>query len=77
MRRCDRYHPNLDDLHRRVLGDTYAFYSVATNNVGNVQATPGQTNATTLIALDGTRDGSLLDRLPTSPSPAPRRTLFA
>ena len=56
-----------------VLGDTYGFYSVATDNVGNVQPTPGAAQTTTTIAasspgsisgvvfrdfnLDGKQDG--------------------
>ena len=30
-------------------GHTYAFYSVATDNVGNVQATPSAAQATTTV----------------------------
>ena len=32
-------------------GDTYAFYSVATDNVGNVQPTPTAAQATTTVQL--------------------------
>lgn len=34
-------------------GNTYAFYSVATDNAGNVQPTPSQPQATTTIAPPG------------------------
>ena len=33
------------------VGDTYGFYSVATDNVGNVQPTPAAAQATTRVSL--------------------------
>ncbi len=37
-----------------VVGHTYGFYSVATDNVGNVQATPGSAQTTTTVAAVST-----------------------
>ncbi len=42
-----------------VAGDTYAFYAVATDNVGNVQPTPNAAQATTTVAGTGTGTGTL------------------
>ena len=46
-----------------VYGNTYAFYSIATDNVGNVQPTPSAAQATTYLASPPT---SAVNPLPTS-----------
>ena len=52
---------DLGHLHRAA-GDTYGFYSVATDNVGNVEATPTAPQATTLVQIPTTT--SLIDEGP-------------
>ena len=45
-----QHHLDFDDLHRQ-RGHTYGFYSVATDNLGDVQPTPTGAQATTKIVV--------------------------
>ena len=51
-----------------VLGHTYAFYSVATDNVGNVEGTPTAAQATTTVASSPTSTVSALPAVTTNTS---------
>jgi hypothetical protein len=48
-----------------VNGDTYSFYSVATDNVGNQEATPNQAQATTLVGSQESTTTTLTSDQPT------------
>ena len=63
----DQHDPDLDDLHW-ALGHTYGFYSVATDNLGDVQPTPSGAQATTTIAGLPTSAVSSLPATTTTPS---------
>ena len=47
---ADRHHSDLDNITTAPFGHTYGFYSVATDNVGNVKPAPSGAQATTYVA---------------------------
>ena len=55
-------------------GHTYAFYSVATDNVGHVQATPATAQTTTTVHVASGPPGTTPTPTPTTPSPTPTST---